>query len=164
MWRTSSRTWIRPSPRRPNKNCPMVNPAPTALMASGGRGCGQRDSRRGKVHSASVHSLVRLVRWENCFKSLFGFGAGRKFLLEYGGKVSGPGRAGEAYFLWYRQSVALMPGGHFLWTEPKEAKFASVPLDRPAQRPLRLLSLPRPVRSEKWPKGSAPPRGPFFAA
>ena len=41
-----------------------------------------------------------------------------------------------------------MPGGHFLWTEPKEAKFASVPLDRPAQRPLRLVSFPRPIRSE----------------
>ena len=41
-----------------------------------------------------------------------------------------PGPAGEAYFLWYRQSVALMPGGHFLCNETKEAKFTSVPLRR----------------------------------
>ena len=74
--------------------------------------------------------LPRPVRSENRFKSPLHFSTKTKFLLEYGGKVSGPGIAGEVYFLWYRWFAALMPGGHFLWNEPKEAKFASVPLRR----------------------------------
>ena len=79
--------------------------------------------------------LPRPVRSENHFKSSLSFGTKTKFLLEYGGKVSGPGTAGEDYF--FAEALVCSPhAGRALPLERTKGSKVRQRTASPTQSPL----------------------------